>query len=51
MNEFKTSKEQQAYKLGRLDGMIYYQKHIINNMKNEHDKLIKKRAEIDNNKE
>lgn len=45
-NKFNTPKEERAYQLGRLDGMLYYQAHIIKNMKNEYEKLYQKRLDF-----
>ena len=48
MAKYNTPQEQKAYEIGKLDGMLYYQQHIIKNMKNEYEKLYKKRIEMEN---
>lgn len=46
--KFNTPEEERAYQLGKLDGMLYYQQNIIRNIKNDYEKIYKKKQEFEN---
>lgn len=45
--KFNTPEEEKAYQVGKLEGMLGYQQHLIKNVELEYEKLYKKRMELE----
>lgn len=46
--EFKTPEEERAYQLGRLDGILYHQQNVMQNLKLQYEKIYAERQKLEN---
>lgn len=45
--KFNTPEEERAYQLGRLDGILYHQQNVIQNLKLQYEKIYQKKLDIE----
>lgn len=46
--KFNTPEEKRAYQLGRLDGILYHQQNVMQNLKLQYEKTYQKKLELEN---